>query len=292
MILSNRSVCAVVVAFFPILAAVPSGRPIYAKTSGIGNSKHPIIDSRVTEREAFEGLDPKCPEDIRKRQKVVKLKYYSPDGKIHQGQLVIDMELVKDIKKLFAIALKERFPIYSVIPISDRRFRKDGRWDDELSMGANNTSGFNYREITGGGRLSNHAYGRAIDINTFLNPYIKDGIVLPHGAKYDLSVAGTLTPTHPIVQAFLQLGWTWGGNWTSPRDYQHFEKPLKEGERARQSKLLLRTLDATGQRMVAARNKRKRTNVPATIDTPVQSRALNLSSCDSELRAALRLSIP
>jgi peptidoglycan L-alanyl-D-glutamate endopeptidase CwlK len=182
----------------------------------------------MTHREAFEGLDPKCPEDIRKRQKVVKLKYYSTDGKVHRGQLVIDKDLLKDIKKVFALALKERFPVYSVIPVSDRRFRKDGRWDDELSMEANNTSAFNYREITGGGRLSNHAYGRAIDINTFLNPYIKGSVVLPHGAKYDPTVAGTFTAGHPIVRAFLELGWTWGGNWTGRPDYQHFEKPLKK----------------------------------------------------------------
>ena len=210
------------------LTVMPIDLSGYVQSSRSGTSKHPIIDSRMTEKEAFEGLDPKCPEDIRKRQKVVKVKYYSADGKIHQGQLVIDRDLVKDVKKVFALALKERFPIYSIIPISDKRFRKDARWDDELSMEANNTSAFNYREITGGGRLSNHAYGRAIDINPVQNPYIKEGIVLPHGAKYDPSSAGTLTADHPIVRAFLQLGWVWGGNWTSPRDYQHFEKPLKK----------------------------------------------------------------
>jgi peptidoglycan L-alanyl-D-glutamate endopeptidase CwlK len=53
-------------------------------------------------------------------------------------------------------------------------------------------------------------------------------VVLPHGAKYDPGVAGTFTVDHPIVRAFLQLGWDWGGNWTSPKDYQHFEKPLKK----------------------------------------------------------------
>ena len=165
------------------LTVMPAATKSHAQSQRTGTSKHPIVDSRMTEKEAFDGLDPKCPADIRKRQKVVKLKYYSSDGKIHQGQLVIDAELKGDIKKVFALALKERFPIYSVIPISDKRFRKDGRWDDELSMEANNTSAFNYREITGGGRLSNHAYGRAIDINTFLNPYIKDSVVLPYGAK-------------------------------------------------------------------------------------------------------------
>jgi peptidoglycan LD-endopeptidase CwlK len=227
MIISNRFLCALLLLSLT-LTVMPLASTSHAQSLRTGTSKHPIIDSRMTETEAFDGLDPKCPAEIRKRQKVVKLKYYSSDGKIHQGQLVIDGELKNDIKKVFALALKERFPIYSVIPISDKRFRKDGRWDDELSMEANNTSAFNYREITGGGRLSHHAYGRAIDINTLQNPYIKDAVVLPHGAKYDPGVAGTFTVDHPIVRAFLQLGWDWGGNWTSPKDYQHFEKPLKK----------------------------------------------------------------
>ena len=51
-----------------------------------GTKRHPIIDSRMTKAEAFEGLDPKCPEEVRKRQKLITLKYYSSDGKIHQGQ--------------------------------------------------------------------------------------------------------------------------------------------------------------------------------------------------------------
>jgi peptidoglycan L-alanyl-D-glutamate endopeptidase CwlK len=147
MIKFNRPSYALLLSLPLTLAFTPICMKVYAQSSR-GTSKHPIIDSRMTDKEAFEGLDPKCPESIRKRQKVVKVKYHSADGKIHQGQLVIDRELVKDIKTVFAIALRERFPIYSVIPISDKRFRKDGRWDEELSMEANNTSAFNYREIT------------------------------------------------------------------------------------------------------------------------------------------------
>src|SRR5258708_2649026 len=228
MIVFNRTSHVIPLLLATALAVMPIGLNSYAQRPRTGTSKHPIIDSNMSAKEAFDGLNPKCPQDIRKRQKVVKIKYYSSDGKIHQGQLVIDADLKNDIKKVLALALKERFPIYSVIPISDKRFRKDGRWDDELSMEANNTSAFNYREITGGGRLSNHAYGRAIDINTLQNPYIKDAVVLPHGAKYDPCVAGTYTVAHPIVRSFLQLGWDWGGNWISPKDYQHFEKPLKQ----------------------------------------------------------------
>jgi peptidoglycan LD-endopeptidase CwlK len=154
MVISNRFVRALLLLSLT-LTVTPVASKSYAQSPRTGASKHPIIDSRMTAKEAFDGLDPKCPAPIRKRQKVVKLKYYSSDGKIHQGQLVIDGELKNDIRKVFALALKEHFPIYSVIPISDKRFRRDG-WDDELSMEANNTSAFNYREITGGGRLSNH----------------------------------------------------------------------------------------------------------------------------------------
>jgi peptidoglycan L-alanyl-D-glutamate endopeptidase CwlK len=177
-----------------------------------GASKNLIIDSQMSEKDAFDGLDSKCPDEIRKRQQLITVEYYSMDKQIHQGQLVIDRDLVGDIKTIFALAIKELFPIYSVIPISDKRFRKGERWDDELSMEANNTSAFNYRETTGGGQLSNHAYGRAIDINTFLNPYIKGDLILPHRAKYNPMVPGTLTSDNPIVREFLKLGWNWGGN--------------------------------------------------------------------------------
>lgn len=212
----------------PVLAVAIIGGAAYGQSPRRGTLKHPIIDSRMTELEAFDGLDPKCPDEIRQRQRLVTVKYYSTDKQVHQGQLVIDKELSSDIRKVFALALKQQFPIYSVIPISDKRFRKENRWDDELSMEADNTSSFNYREVTGGGRLSNHAYGRAVDINTFLNPYIKGKLILPHGAAYDPKVDGTFTAESPIVREFLRLGWAWGGNWTSPIDYQHFEKPPKK----------------------------------------------------------------
>jgi hypothetical protein len=208
--------------FFLISPAVA-----FAQDKTAGSPHHPIIDSKMSKQEAFDGLDPNCPEAIRRRQRLIKLKYYSFDGRVHQGQMVLDKALVNDVKTAFKVALQERFPIKSVIPISDKRFRKNGRWDDDLSMIAGNSSAFNYRQITGGGRLSNHAYGRAVDLNTFQNPYIKGNITLPPGAKYDPNAAGTFTADNPIVKTFLRLGWAWGGNWTSPKDYQHFEKPVK-----------------------------------------------------------------
>jgi hypothetical protein len=138
--------------------------------------------------------------------------------------LVIDKDLAGDIEFAFEEALKEKFPIYSVIPISHNSFRKNGRWDDNASMEANNTSCFNYRRITGGQNLSLHALGRAIDINPVQNPYINGNMSLPINSGYDPAVDGTLTNDSVIVKSLISRGWEWGGNWTSLKDYQHLEK--------------------------------------------------------------------
>jgi hypothetical protein len=201
--------------FFPFLCGAQAN---------IGTYDNPIIDSNMTYQQAFEGLSANCPSGIKERQRLVTVKYYSFDHKIHQGQLVIDMDLVKDIEFAFEQALMEKFPIYSVIPISHISFRKNGKWDDDLSMEANNTSAFNYRVITGGQNLSMHARGRAIDINPVQNPYINGRIVLPPNSIYNAGVAGALTGDNIIVRSLVSRGWSWGGNWTALKDYQHLEK--------------------------------------------------------------------
>ncbi len=189
-----------------------------------GTIQDPIIDSRIVLPDAFRKY---APAELRKKQNIVDVLYYSFDGKVHKGQIVIDQRLVKDISEVFRVALETKFPIGSVIPISHDRFNEGGEWNsDDQSMKSNNTSGFNYRTVTGGNKLSMHAYGYAIDINPVQNPYIKGNKVLPPGAVYDPSIPGTLIPDSPIVKTFLRLGWTWGGNWKTLKDYQHFEKVL------------------------------------------------------------------
>lgn len=91
-------------------------------------------------------------------------------------------------------------------------------------MADNNSSAFNYRTAVGKTNLSRHAFGRAIDINPVQNPYVKGGLVLPPGAVYDTGVRGTLLPDGVVVQAFEKRGWTWGGRWTTLKDWHHFEK--------------------------------------------------------------------
>ena len=203
---------------------VVSALPKYIEQSPAGTLLNPIIDSHVSLAQA---LRKESPPEFKARQRLLDLQYYSFDGKIHQGQLLIDERLGDDIREVFQVALENKFPIASVIPISDDRFFKHGKWnEDDQSMLANNTSAFNYRTVTGGKTLSKHAYGFAIDINPLQNPYFKGEIVLPPGAVYDIRKPGTLSVDCPVVKAFLRLGWSWGGNWKSLKDYQHFEKVL------------------------------------------------------------------
>ncbi len=194
-----------------------------------GNIDNPIIDSNITLSQALRKYAPPA---LKRRQRLVEVLYYSFDGKIHRGQLVIDERLVKDIQEIFRVVLKTKFPIKSVVPVSHDRFFSCGKWNnDGQSMLSNNTSAFNYRRATASKKLSMHAYGFAIDINPVQNPYIKGRVVLPPGAVYDKRKPGTLAPDSPVVKIFIRLGWTWGGNWKSLKDYQHFEKVLSRKRR-------------------------------------------------------------
>lgn len=161
-----------------------------------------------------------CPQDIFDRQKLLEVQYYSFDDELHDGQIIVHEELARDVTDLFTLVKDTKFPITSVIPISEFD------WDDDLSMDADNTSGFNYRTVSGTNRLSNHAYGRAIDINPRLNPYFTEGRVSPQDATYDPSKRGTITADSEITLFLKERGWEWGGDWDTPKDYQHFQKPI------------------------------------------------------------------
>ena len=178
---------------------------------------NPIIDSRTCFAKAICGTT--APEGIIKSLCLMDVDYFSFDGHLHQGQLVVHESVRKDISEIFSMIEKSRFSISRVIPIAKYN------WSDEASMADNNTSAFNYRFIAGTETLSNHAWGMAIDINPFLNPVIhQDGRAEPIDAVYEPKNGGTFCETHPIVCEFLTRGWRWGGRFESSKDYHHFDK--------------------------------------------------------------------
>ncbi|PIQ86731.1 MAG: hypothetical protein COV73_04305, partial [Candidatus Omnitrophica bacterium CG11_big_fil_rev_8_21_14_0_20_43_6] len=85
--------------------------PVQFEQSPEGSLQNPIIDSNIT---LVEALKKYAPPEFKKRQGFVEVLYYSFDGKIHQGQLVIDKRLMEDIREVFRVALENKFPIGSV----------------------------------------------------------------------------------------------------------------------------------------------------------------------------------
>lgn len=181
------------------------------------NEKEYIIDSQMTFEEAIFGT--KAPKEIIDSLVLIDVLYYSLDNRLHKGQLLVNKSVAEDIKEIFELIRITKFPIGKVIPIVLYN------WSDSISMEENNTSAFNYRFVAGTNRLSLHSFGRAIDINPFLNPVVyKDGRNVPKRAVYEPSKAGTFTEDNVIVKEFLKRGWRWGGHFSSYKDYHHFDK--------------------------------------------------------------------
>ena len=143
------------------------------------------------------------------------------DGEVHRGRLVVHRDEAREMLGVMRRLYKLRFPI--------RRMRLVDAYgaDDHRSMDADNTSAFNCRFVAGTTRWSEHAYGRAIDVNPVENPYVTESgyVSPPAGARFtDRSQRATGLIHHrgPVVAAFARAGWAWGGNWAWPKDYQHF----------------------------------------------------------------------
>lgn len=139
------------------------------------------------------------------------------------GEIVLNRLITGAFIEVMQIAYDNHYPIHQAV-IMDHPAIKG---NDEYSMEANNTSGFNYRRIAGTDRISNHSYGLAIDINPLMNPYLaSNGLWYPsEGKNYrdrDAEKQGVLYETHDIVLAFMERGFEWGGLWDRP-DYHHFE---------------------------------------------------------------------
>ena len=144
------------------------------------------------------------------------------DGESILGRLIVAADIAYEVLDIFREIYEGGFPIHSIKLID--YFGAS----DYLSMAANNSHAFNFRYIAGTSIVSRHGFGVAIDINPVQNPYIRGETVWPAaGAAYlDRSYIrpGMIVPGDVVYNAFISRGWTWGGHWTLPRDYHHFER--------------------------------------------------------------------
>jgi hypothetical protein len=153
--------------------------------------------------------------------RLITLTYRGFDGRDHTGRLIANREAAAALVTVFRRLYEARFPIRRMEPVD----RYGG--DDFRSIEADNASAFNCRTATGSTHWSNHACGRAIDVNPIENPYVSGGRSShPASAPYlDRSRhrPGTAYEGGVLVEAFRSVGWGWGGSWSgSVKDYQHF----------------------------------------------------------------------
>lgn len=161
-----------------------------------------------------------CPVAL-KNLRLITMSYRGFDGEDHLGEMVVHKNVAANVVKVFRTLFRARYPI--------RRMRLVDAYkgSDDRSMAADNTSAFNCRKVTGGTGWSQHSYGWAIDINPVENPYVTRGgkVLPPAGRKYanrSRKAKGMIHHGDVVWRAFRSIGWEWGGDWRSIKDYQHF----------------------------------------------------------------------
>jgi hypothetical protein len=178
-----------------------------------------IVGTPVEDRMVGVSWREGCPVPL-EQLRYVTVSHVGLDGAVHTGELVVRADVVQPV----LTALQRMYEIG--FPIERMRLVSDYGADDDASMRADNTSAFNCRTVAGTSRWSNHAYGAAIDVNPLRNPYVRGGTVdPPEGAAYADRAnhrPGMLVDGTAEVAAWTDLGWDWGGTWSSGQDYQHF----------------------------------------------------------------------
>jgi hypothetical protein len=204
---------AVAAAVLALASAADAGSA--PRFKGTISSLSPALRARMT------GLSwrPGCPVSL-SQLRLVTVSHWGFDGRVRSGVLVVHEGVATSVLRAMHRLFDERFPI--------RRMRlvDDYRASDFASIEADNTSAFNCRQATGSGRWSEHAYGRAIDVNPLENPYVSGGRTSHRASVPYLDRSrhrqGMAYEGGALVSAFRSIGWGWGGDWSGSKDYQHF----------------------------------------------------------------------
>jgi poly-gamma-glutamate synthesis protein (capsule biosynthesis protein) len=177
------------------------------------------IDAALAKRMTGVSWRPGCPVPLRDLR-LLRLSHRRFGGGVATGRLIVHQDVARDIVTVFGRLYRAGFPIRRMWLV-DAYGGSDFR-----SIEADNTSAFNCRFVDGTRRWSEHAYGRAIDVNPIENPYVTGGRTShPTSARFVRRTPcrrGMACPGNLLVRAFRDVGWSWGGDWRGVKDYQHF----------------------------------------------------------------------
>jgi D-alanyl-D-alanine carboxypeptidase-like protein len=162
---------------------------------------------------------PACPVGLADLRHLT-LTFQGFDGRPHTGELVVNASVAHGVVAVFRMLYAARFPI------EEMRLVSTADLDAPPTGDGNNTAAYVCRTTRGASVLSAHAYGLAIDVNPFLNPYRNGDLVLPELASAYLDRSwrrpGMVLRGGVVTRAFASEGWTWGGDFTSLSDLMHF----------------------------------------------------------------------
>ncbi len=165
--------------------------------------------------------------------------FFDFNGNSSRGEMIVHKSVAAEAFEIFSNLHENRFPIEKMKLIDDYGGK------DEPSVIDNNSSAFVSRKITNAGaknptKFSYHAYGLAIDINPKINPFVEceektkdnwvilENSVIPKTATQFLDrnqkYPGIVHKDEFCYNLFISKGWSWGGNWTTLKDWQHFQK--------------------------------------------------------------------
>jgi len=166
---------------------------------------------------SWHGGDPRCPrfEDLA----YLRVDHVTFDGHVGQGELVVAAAIARRALGVFRRLYELGFPIRGM------RLVDDHAASDDASMAADNSSAFNFRVIAGTSLLSQHALGRAIDINPVENPWRRPDRTVPDAGHAFLDRRairpGMIVRPGPVVATFDAFGFEWGGDWLHAFDDHH-----------------------------------------------------------------------
>jgi hypothetical protein len=164
----------------------------------------------------------------RSQLRYIQVNYWGFDNSRYRGEIVVNASIASRTAAIFSDLYRLKYPIRQMRLADDFGKGKIMGANDYAAMAADNTSGFNCRYVDGKEAdevLSPHAFGIAIDINSWENPYVAPTGTFPDSYYMNRTrtqPAMLKSITDPAVKAFESRGLQWGGRW-NPKDYQHFQ---------------------------------------------------------------------
>ncbi len=208
-----------------VLLLVPAAAGVGATRDAAATSAPPFrgtvarIDASLAKRMTGVSWRPGCPVALRDLR-LLTMSHRGFDGRVHTGRLVVHRDVARAVLSAFRSLYVAGVPIRRMVPV-DAYGGSDFR-----SIEADNTSAFNCRYVDGTTRWSEHAYGRALDLNPIENPYVSGGRTShPASVPYldrTRRRPGMAVEGGALVRAVDRIGWSWGGRWSGIKDYQHF----------------------------------------------------------------------